>query len=344
MNDPTSVFVKPIHLFLLVLIGIVPFFHPAHAETEQVAGKVLFILDASGSMWGRVEGKEKIVVAKEVMTNLVKELPEQIEVGLQAYGHRSKGDCNDIEVLVPVGGDKENVIQAIQSINPKGKTPITRSFEAAGEKLKGVEEQTTVILISDGKETCGGDPCTLVKSLRQRGIHVRVHVVGFDVNKKEREQLVCIADAGGGKYFTADNAEQLTVALTEVKREIVAAPKVEESEPPKKRVVKMKMGVGTISVNNTNDTVRVVNPETGKKLGQWLVNPGNVHKRVSRTFVRKYTLRIYGLTMSLLRIYSPYRITLSHAIGLMCSSNLRSIPLPSGSHSRTTRLISFACQ
>jgi Ca-activated chloride channel family protein len=229
MNDPISIVLKPIYLFLLVLIGIVPAFHQVHAETEEGAGKVLFILDASGSMWGKVEGKDKIVVAKEVMINLVKELPDKIEVGLQAYGHRSKGDCNDIEVLVPIGGAKETVIQEIQSINPKGKTPITKSFEVAGKKLKGVEEQTTVILISDGKETCGGDPCTLVKSLRQQGIHVRVHVVGFDVNKKEREQLVCIADAGGGRYFSAQNAMQLKEAFTEVKKEVVK--KVKPSKP-----------------------------------------------------------------------------------------------------------------
>ncbi len=57
MNDPTSVFLKPIHLFLLVLIGFVSILHPAQAATEEGTGKVLFILDASGSMWGRVEGK-----------------------------------------------------------------------------------------------------------------------------------------------------------------------------------------------------------------------------------------------------------------------------------------------
>jgi Ca-activated chloride channel family protein len=113
-------------------------------------------------MWGKVEGKEKIVVAREVMANLINELPEGTQVGLEAYGHRAKGDCNDIEMMVPVGAsDKSAVIDQINAINPKGKTPITQSFEVAGERLKGVEEETTVVLISDGKETCAGDPGAL---------------------------------------------------------------------------------------------------------------------------------------------------------------------------------------
>ena len=127
--------------------------------------------------------------------------------------------------------------------------PITKSFELAGEWLKDVEEETTVVLISDGKETCGGDPCALVKSLRQRGINVRVHVVGFDVNKEERDQLFCIADGGNGGYFGADNAGELREALTEVRREIVAAvPEDSKPEPVTKRIVKKSSG--TIVVLN----------------------------------------------------------------------------------------------
>lgn len=213
-----------------VALSVVPY--GAQAQTAPSGAKVLFILDASGSMWGKVEGKEKIVVAREVMANLINELPEGTQVGLEAYGHRAKGDCNDIELMVPVGAsDKSAVIEQINAINPKGKTPITKSFEVAGERLKGVEEETTVVLISDGKETCKGDPCALVRSLRDQGINVRVHVVGFDVSQEERDQLVCIAEAGEGKYFSADNAELLTGALTEVRREIVAAPPAPKPAP-----------------------------------------------------------------------------------------------------------------
>lgn len=200
----------------------------AHSSLAQSSGgssgaNLLFILDASGSMAGRIDGKAKMDVAKGVMTDLIDGLPDSVNVGLEVYGHRSKGDCNDIETMVEVGAiNKQTLIDKINTIQPKGKTPIAKSLQTAGEKLGSSEDQTTIILVSDGEETCEGNACTYVKDLREKGINVKVHVVGFDVGQKEKEQLSCIAEAGGGRYYTANNADQLKQALTEVKEEVVA--------------------------------------------------------------------------------------------------------------------------
>jgi len=216
--------------FFVLILGFLIFYSPVRAQENSSGANVLFILDGSGSMAGQVEGKVKMNVAKEVMTDLIEELPDGVNVGLEVYGHRSKGDCDDIELLVPVGkADKATLIKQINSIQPKGKTPISKSIEMAGEQLQAMEEETTVVLVSDGEETCEGDPCALVKSLKEKGIKVKVHVVGFDVGDKEKEQLSCIAEAGEGKYFTAKNANQLKGALAEVKEEViqkVEAPKM----------------------------------------------------------------------------------------------------------------------
>jgi len=194
----------------------------ADDKTTTVQGNIIFILDASGSMWGRVESKEKIVVAKEVMNEIIDELPDNINIGLISYGHRRKGDCNDIETLKQLSKiNKEELKNSISSITPKGKTPITKSLELAGDSLLKIEDESNIILISDGKETCGGDPCALTKKLREKGINVNVHVVGFDVTQEEKKQLQCIADAGEGKYFSANNISQLRDALVTVKKEIV---------------------------------------------------------------------------------------------------------------------------
>ncbi|MCC6713353.1 MAG: VWA domain-containing protein [Candidatus Dadabacteria bacterium] len=206
------------------------------AQSEaSTGGGVLFILDGSGSMAAQIDGKPKMDVAKEVMINAIKGLPDDVNIGLEVYGHRSKGDCDDIETLAEVGPtDKEALIEKINSIKPMGKTPITKSFEIAGEKLAATEDETTVVLVSDGEETCEGDPCALVKSLREKGINVKVHVVGFDVGDKEKEQLSCIAEAGGGKYFAADSAAQLEEALAEVEEEVAVkkAPEPEQNILP----------------------------------------------------------------------------------------------------------------
>lgn len=195
----------------------------AQSEGGSPGTNILFILDASGSMAGRIDGKPKMDVAKEVMTDLIDGLPDNLNVGLEVYGHRSKGDCDDIETMVEVGAiNKQALADKINSIQPKGKTPIAKSLQMAGEKLSASEDKTTIILVSDGEETCEGDACKYVRDLRGQGINVKVHVVGFDVGEKEKKQLSCIAEAGGGRYYTAHNADQLKEALTEVKEEAVA--------------------------------------------------------------------------------------------------------------------------
>ncbi|MFP4036960.1 MAG: vWA domain-containing protein [Desulfobacteraceae bacterium] len=125
-------------------------------------------------MWGEVEGRDKIVIAKEVMAKLIRDLSKDTRAGLVAYGHRRKGDCEDVEELVPMSPlDKEGLIKVVQGLSPKGKTPISHSVKITAEKLRMLEEETTIILVSDGKESCGGDPCALVKELKESGKNSR---------------------------------------------------------------------------------------------------------------------------------------------------------------------------
>ena len=158
-----------------VLIGIGLLFAHNPVLAESGSANVLFILDGSGSMWARLDNIEKIVIAKERLSELVKELPENVNIGLMVYGHRSKGDCDDIELLTPLGaGHRETILTQIQAISPKGKTPITRSIELAAQQLETIEEETEIVLVSDGEETCEGDPCAYVKTLKEKGIKFRL--------------------------------------------------------------------------------------------------------------------------------------------------------------------------
>src|SRR5690606_28291839 len=177
-------------------------------------GNLLFILDASGSMWGRVDGKPKIVVAKEVMSRLVRALPDDARAGLIAYGHRRKGDCMDIESLVALGPlDRDAMIDRIEGLNAKGMTPLTASVQQAIEQLRQAEQSASVVLVSDGLESCGDDPCEAVRAARQSGVAFTLHVVGFDLGDTDTRQLQCMADAGGGRFFSAGNAGELAGAL-----------------------------------------------------------------------------------------------------------------------------------
>ncbi len=181
---------------------------------------VLIIFDGSGSMWGQIEGKTKIELAKTAMTGLLKELPEDVDLGLIAYGHRSKGDCSDIQLLAPVGSEREVLISAVSSITPKGKTPLTRSIEFALEQVKGRDGATSIVVVSDGKESCHGDPCEAARKASAAGAYIRLDVVGFDVKAGEAKQLQCIAKNGGGNYYSAGNASELAKSFSQIKQSI----------------------------------------------------------------------------------------------------------------------------
>lgn len=185
--------------------------------------KAIIVFDASGSMWSKIDGKTKIKVAKETLENLVNNWDEKKTLGLLAYGHRTKGDCNDIQTLIPIGKvDKKQMISIVNKINPKGKTPISAAIKKAAEELKFTEDNATVILISDGKETCNADPCKTAAELEKLGVNFTAHVIGFDVDEETGKQLKCIATNTGGQYFPADNAEQLNEALVKVAKQLTA--------------------------------------------------------------------------------------------------------------------------
>ena len=185
-------------------------------------GDAILVLDASGSMWGQIDGEPKIAIAKSVLADLLSDLPAERRLGLIAYGHNREGDCSDIEELAPVGADRAVIASAVEGITPKGKTPMADSVKLAAEKLSYTEQKATVILISDGIETCEPDPCGVAAALEAAGADFTAHVIGFDVTEEnELAQLQCIAENTGGQFTSASNASELGEALDAT---VVAAP------------------------------------------------------------------------------------------------------------------------
>lgn len=194
----------------------------ASIPVSAQSGRVVFILDGSNSMWGRIDGTEKIVVARSVLSDVLSDLPDDMQIGVAAYGHRREGACDDIETILPVGAHSQSEVEdAIRSVQPRGMTPITAALEHVAGELEDMPGRTQIVLVSDGKETCDRDPCAMVSTLREKGIDLTVHVVGFDVTGEESEQLQCIAEAGGGRYAAAGTAVELTAALAEIRATVV---------------------------------------------------------------------------------------------------------------------------
>ncbi|MER9395224.1 MULTISPECIES: VWA domain-containing protein [unclassified Mesorhizobium] len=185
------------------------------------ANKVIIILDASGSMWAQIDGKPKLEIARESLRTVLQSVPGDDEIGFMAYGHREKGSCDDIELIVPPqAGSASAISAAADSLKFLGKTPLTAAVKQAAEALKYTEDKATVVLITDGLETCEGDPCALGKELEASGVNFTVDVVGFGLTADEGKQIACLADNTGGKYIQASDEKALQEALVET----VAAP------------------------------------------------------------------------------------------------------------------------
>jgi len=205
----------------------------ALALPATAADKAIIILDGSGSMWAQIDGEARISIARETLEEVLGIVPEDLELGFMTYGHREKGSCDDIEMLVEPGrGTGAAISSAAKAINPKGKTPISAAVKLAAEDLHYTEDKATVILITDGIETCEADPCALASELESSGIDFTTHVVGFGLTEDEGKQVACLAENTGGQYFQASDGDALGKALaTTVAQVAEPAPAPEPAAP-----------------------------------------------------------------------------------------------------------------
>ena len=182
----------------------------------EEAPRTIIVMDGSGSMWGQIDGRPKLEIAREAVADVVTRLPAEQELGLIAYGHRSKGNCGDIELLVPPGKNTgQTIVGAVNAMRFLGKTPLSAAVRQAAEALRYGEESATVVLVTDGLETCEADPCALASELEAAGVNFTAHVVGFGLSKEEGAQVACLAENTGGRYIEAANAGELSDALSE---------------------------------------------------------------------------------------------------------------------------------
>ncbi len=187
---------------------------------KTTINNVELIVDASNSMWGQIQGKSKISIAKQVLDQIITSLPEDMNVGLRLYGHRyslrDSRACEDTELVVPMGSiKKQKMIDIINSIKPKGKTPLVYSVLQAAEDFKTIDNGT-IVLISDGIESCGGDIHSIASRVKEMGVDISLHIIGFGIKEAEhRRELESITQSTRGKYLDAKNSNELFSSLEE---------------------------------------------------------------------------------------------------------------------------------
>lgn len=238
----------------------------AQAPIAADSGATLIVFDASGSMRGRIDGETKMEIARRVVRDLVNGLPEGTRLGLVAYGHRKSSDCNDIELLIPPGTlNKAAFIEVVNGIQPRGMTPLSASVVFAAEALAYKEQKANVVLITDGLETCGKDPCATARALEKAAADLTVHTVAFDLTAREAKSIECIARETGGRFLQAKDASSLKDALELAVVETVVAsapPPAEVISPatvqgPPEAVMGAKFSVTWTGPDNRGDAVMV---------------------------------------------------------------------------------------
>ncbi len=192
---------------------------------------VEYILDASGSMLEPMDGTNRWEIARRVLAERAEALPPDVHAGLRVYGHRRPADpadvsCNDIELIVPVAQrSAPAILAALPPLQARGMTPMSESLRMAAEDFTYTpENRNSIVLISDGIETCGADPATMAARLQEVGIDFTIHVIGLDVDAATREQLSRLAETGHGIYHDATSEADLRAALEDIEREALAPP------------------------------------------------------------------------------------------------------------------------
>lgn len=269
------------HVLCVIVVSVMA----SSVGADTGSAKTILVLDASGSMWGQIDGTPKISIAQDVVGDLLQTIPDDQSLGLSAYGHNRKGDCTDIETLVEPGiNNRETIEAAVNAISPKGKTPLSEAVLRAAETLKYEEDKATVILISDGVETCNFDPCAVGAQLEEAGIDFTAHVVGFDVAGPEQDGLRCLAENTGGQFLSAANAEELGTAL----QTVAAAP------PPEPIDVTFVAQVEDTDIALTEGLVwTVTNTDTGDIRLQ-----GEAVERIIQSFAPDASYRIEVLRVT----------------------------------------------
>lgn len=191
-----------------------PKVRPNDEELVQTT-RILFLLDASGSMLGTWQNNSRWQVAKRLLSDLMDSLEnrEQLEVALRVYGHqteRGERDCKDTRLEVPFGKNSFTRIKSrLKSIRPLGNTPIAYSMaQAAADFPRDPLSRNILILITDGQESCGGDPCQVSFQLQKQHIFLKPFIIGLGLDVPMKEAFNCV-----GTYFDAEQEQAFKQAL-----------------------------------------------------------------------------------------------------------------------------------
>lgn len=206
-------------LFLISMILVFSFQNTyAQKKKKPKTTRILFLLDGSGSMMAKWEGQHRIDVARDILSDLIDSLAtvRNLEIGLRVYGHqfhRKFRNCTDSKLEVGFTPRNHEIIkQKLAALTPQGTTPIAYSLEQATKDFPNDKNtRNVIIMITDGIESCNGDPCAISLGLQQKGIFLRPFIIGMGIEKDYAKAFQCM-----GRFLNAQNGAEFRRALDNV--------------------------------------------------------------------------------------------------------------------------------
>lgn len=192
-------------LLLVLTLFMLAFVINAQPKTNKIT-RILFVFDASNSMKSQFDGKAKMDHAKKLFNSLIDSLSKlkNYEFALRMYGSTVKyppGDCNDTKLIIPFSKNNIPAIKAkVNAAKPTGITPIEHSLISSANDFPDSKNINTIILITDGIEECGGDPCAARQKLYEKGIIFKPCIIGIGLTKEQAKSFECV-----GNYFSYDD-------------------------------------------------------------------------------------------------------------------------------------------
>ena len=204
--------------------------------------KALFVLDYSLSMWSHVEGKPRYQVMRDAINENLAPLDGKLSLGLLGYGHRMANSCSDHKVLIKPDTLKTTTFGTkLNRLKPNGRAPLARSLSMASKALGQTPSPGNIIVVTDGRDNCSGDPCAQARLIHEANANVKIHVIAFSASEADTKKLSCINLQTKGEFFSVTNkatlsqAVKATLALATEQTPLKITPKtipIAEATPP----------------------------------------------------------------------------------------------------------------
>ncbi|WP_016760427.1 vWA domain-containing protein [Leptospira weilii] len=256
------------------LTGLILFFllTGTRIVSENHERSKLFIIDASGSMNEYLGIYQKIHLAKKHVSRYISALPAETEIGFIAYGNRVPG-CSSSRLYEPLQRENHDAFKnRLFGLTPSGATPLAESIRIAGNLISQRKKETEIILITDGAESCYGDPKKEIQTLKQQGIYFKFHILGLGLKPDEERKMKILAEESDGKYFGIEDDSFFYTALDSLKNQAVTIIEKNRKDSPREPNSDLMVWFEKIRKDRESDSKTTYTIDFGFKTGN---NPKN---------------------------------------------------------------------